>query len=123
MSIFERPVELRPRVELRGYAVSRLWEDYLRQRRRSGSVGPAQPGRTSGKRPGVGPEPDVTASPTRRWPPCSRSAASHADAGYARQAAQAAFDLVDRLEQEQSLFIANSDVSRINHLSWGRARG
>lgn len=30
VSIFERPVELRPRVELRGYAASRLWEDYRR---------------------------------------------------------------------------------------------
>jgi uncharacterized protein (TIGR03663 family) len=30
VSIFERPVELRPQVELRGYAASRLWEDYRR---------------------------------------------------------------------------------------------
>lgn len=44
----------------------------------------------------------------------------HPDASYARQAAQAAFDLVDRLEQEQSRFVANSDVSRINHLSAGQ---
>lgn len=43
----------------------------------------------------------------------------HQEAGYARQAAQAGFDLVDRLEQEQSRFIANSDVSRINQLSVG----
>jgi FAD:protein FMN transferase len=45
----------------------------------------------------------------------------HADPGYARQAAQEAFLLVDRLEQEQSRFVANSDVSRINHLSVGQA--
>jgi thiamine biosynthesis lipoprotein len=44
----------------------------------------------------------------------------HPDASYARQAAQAAFDLVDRLEQEQSRFVANSDVSRINQLSAGQ---
>ena len=44
----------------------------------------------------------------------------HGDAGYARQAAQAAFDLVDRLELEQSRFIANSDVSRINALAAGQ---
>jgi len=43
----------------------------------------------------------------------------HGDAGYARQAAQATFDLVDRLELEQSRFIANSDVSRINALAAG----
>jgi hypothetical protein len=30
VSVFDRPVELRPQVELRGYARSRLWEDYLR---------------------------------------------------------------------------------------------
>ena len=45
----------------------------------------------------------------------------HADATYARQAAQAAFDRVDRLELEQSRFIANSDVSRINSLAAGQA--
>lgn len=46
---------------------------------------------------------------------------AHRDASYARQAAQAAFDLVDRLEQEQSRFIGNSDISRINHLSAGES--
>jgi FAD:protein FMN transferase len=44
----------------------------------------------------------------------------HADARYAAQAAQAAFDLVDRLEAELSRFIANSDVSRINQLEAGQ---
>jgi thiamine biosynthesis lipoprotein len=43
----------------------------------------------------------------------------HADARYAGQAAQAAFDLVDRLEQELSRFVENSDVSRVNHLAAG----
>jgi thiamine biosynthesis lipoprotein len=46
---------------------------------------------------------------------------AHDDRGYARQAAHAAFDLVDRLEQELSRFIANSDVSRINGLSAGQS--
>lgn len=46
---------------------------------------------------------------------------AHADAGYARQAAQAAFDLVDRLERDLSRFVANSDVSRINHLTAGES--
>ncbi|HXK12830.1 MAG TPA: FAD:protein FMN transferase [Vicinamibacteria bacterium] len=46
---------------------------------------------------------------------------AHSDAAYARQAAQAAFDLVDRLEQEMSRFIANSDVSRVNGLGSGEA--
>jgi thiamine biosynthesis lipoprotein len=44
----------------------------------------------------------------------------HADARYAAQAAQAAFDLVDRLEQQLSRFIENSDISRVNHLAAGQ---
>jgi thiamine biosynthesis lipoprotein len=44
----------------------------------------------------------------------------HDDARYAAQAAQAAFDLVDRLEQEMSRFLGNSDISRINHLATGQ---
>ena len=44
----------------------------------------------------------------------------HADARYAAQAAQAAFDLVDRLEQELSRFVENSDISRVNHLAAGQ---
>ncbi|MCI0697126.1 FAD:protein FMN transferase [candidate division KSB1 bacterium] len=39
------------------------------------------------------------------------------DAGYAQQAAQEAFDELDRLEQELSRFIENSDISRLNHLA------
>ena len=45
--------------------------------------------------------------------------ASHADPRYAAQAAQAAFDLVDRLERELSRFLPNSDITRINHLGAG----
>jgi thiamine biosynthesis lipoprotein len=44
---------------------------------------------------------------------------AHADARYARQAAEAAFAVIDRLEQELSRFIGNSDVSRINGLGRG----
>jgi thiamine biosynthesis lipoprotein len=45
---------------------------------------------------------------------------AHEDARYARQAADAAFDLVDRVEQELSRFLANSDVSRVNALTAGQ---
>lgn len=38
------------------------------------------------------------------------------DAGYAQQAAYAAFEELDRLEQELSRFLPNSDITRINHL-------
>jgi FAD:protein FMN transferase len=45
--------------------------------------------------------------------------AAHPDRRYAMQAAQAAFDLVDRCERELSRFLPNSDVGRINHLAAG----
>jgi len=47
--------------------------------------------------------------------------AVHADRQYAAQAAQASFDLVDRLERELSRFLPNSDVTRINHLAAGES--
>lgn len=45
----------------------------------------------------------------------------HDDARYARQAVDAAFDVVGRLEGELSRFVGNSDVSRINALAAGEA--
>lgn len=47
--------------------------------------------------------------------------AVHPDERYAAQAAQAAFDLADRLETELSRFRSNSDISRINHLAAGES--
>jgi len=41
----------------------------------------------------------------------------HKDARYAQQAAWAAFDELDKLEQQLSRFIENSDISRINNLT------
>ena len=46
---------------------------------------------------------------------------AHADRQYGAQAAQAAFDLVDRLERELSRFLPNSDLTRINHLDAGES--
>lgn len=45
----------------------------------------------------------------------------HPDGGYAAQAAQAAFDIVDRLEQHLSRFVPNSDIARINDLAAGES--
>lgn len=45
----------------------------------------------------------------------------HEDGHYAQQAAQAAFDRLDQLEQELSRFIENSDISRINNLAAGQS--
>jgi FAD:protein FMN transferase len=47
--------------------------------------------------------------------------ATHPDARYAAQAAQAAFDLADRLEGELSRFRPNSDIGRINCLAAGES--
>ena len=47
--------------------------------------------------------------------------AVHPDARYAAQAAQAAFDLADRLESELSRFRSNSDITRVNHLVAGES--
>jgi FAD:protein FMN transferase len=44
---------------------------------------------------------------------------AHPDERYAAQAAQAAFDLADRLERELSRFLPNSDISRVNRLAPG----
>ena len=41
----------------------------------------------------------------------------HPDVLYAEQAAWAAFELLDRLEQELSRYVENSDISRINSLA------
>ena len=45
----------------------------------------------------------------------------HPDPQYAAQAAEAAFDLVDRLERELSRFVPNSDITRVNHLAAGQS--
>jgi len=47
--------------------------------------------------------------------------AVHPDERYAAQAAQAAFDLADRLERELSRFKSNSDIARVNHLVAGQS--
>jgi len=47
--------------------------------------------------------------------------AAHPDGHYAAQAAQAAFDLVDRLELDLSRFLPNSDISRVSHLAAGES--
>jgi FAD:protein FMN transferase len=41
----------------------------------------------------------------------------HKDTAYAQQAAWAAFNELDKLEQQLSLFVENSDISRINNLT------
>jgi thiamine biosynthesis lipoprotein len=68
----------------------------------------------------VGPEPGVHRFSHEAMATRFEIRCAHPDASYARQASQAAFELVDRLEQAMSRFIANSDVARINALAAGQ---
>jgi thiamine biosynthesis lipoprotein len=45
----------------------------------------------------------------------------HPDERYAAQAAEAAFEVTDRLERELSRFLPNSDIARINRLAAGES--
>ena len=123
VSVFDRPVALRPGVELRGYATRTLWDEFRRLRSGEGA-GEMNEEPRDVARVGLGQAP-----PGPRRARFSHAAMAtvfevhcvHPDARYAAQAAQAAFDRVDRLEQELSRFIENSDVSRINALREGEA--
>jgi len=46
---------------------------------------------------------------------------AHEDKRYAEQAAWAAFEMLEKLEQDLSRFIENSDISRIHNLSVGQS--
>jgi hypothetical protein len=106
VSVFDREMELRPGVELRAYASAALWEALQAPRGRGA--------RGCGR----------TVSAVHRFSHDAMNTtfevrACHEDEGYAGQAAHAAFALLDRLEQELSRFVPNSDVSRINDLEPG----
>ncbi|HUT28395.1 MAG TPA: flippase activity-associated protein Agl23 [Sedimentisphaerales bacterium] len=124
--LFDSYIRFRPQVELRGYVTKELWDRF--QQHRAAANTPE----TEGARTNTSPSPvSLTAdsadplSGVQRF--CHDAMATtfevmivHEDARYARQAALAAFDLLDKLEQELSGYIENSDVSRINHLGAGR---
>ena len=117
---------LRERLRARARAASRGRAARLRVEQPVGSVpagraGAAEPahedgGATRPAAPARLASATCTASRTRRWRRCSRCARPTTTPRYAGQAAHAAFALVDRLEQELSRFVANSDVSRVNEL-------
>ncbi|NOY79810.1 MAG: hypothetical protein GXP31_02270 [Kiritimatiellaeota bacterium] len=109
---------LRPAVPLLLLIRSGLWQTWLDTHARA---------RTAVRTPAV-PAKDPEPPPTPPIRPYRHAAMATdfailirapVDDGYARQAARAAFDELDRIEQELSRFIPTSDVSRINALEVG----
>jgi uncharacterized protein (TIGR03663 family) len=125
--LFDTYIELRPQVELRGYLTKDLWDSYeLYQSEKESSQS------RSGKMTQPQEENHFVRSD---WDSIaglrsfSHEAMAtsfevfilHEDGHYARQAAQAAFDKLDELEQELSRYIENSDISRVNNLAAGQS--
>jgi uncharacterized protein (TIGR03663 family) len=124
--LFDSYTELRPQVELRGYVTKDFWDRFQQHRAAS------NPTETESARTNISTAPmSLSAdsadplSAAHRF--CHDAMATtfeimivHEDIRYARQATLAAFDLLDKLEQELSGYIENSDISRINHLAAGR---
>jgi uncharacterized protein (TIGR03663 family) len=112
MPLFDSYIELRPQVELRGYVTKDLLDSYERRQLQEETQF-------------VKSDWDFIAG-LRRF---SHEAMAttfeifilHEDSHYAQQAAQAAFDKLDQLEQDLSRYIENSDISRINNLSAGQS--
>lgn len=112
MPLFDSYIELRPQVELRGYVTKDLLDSYEQRRAQE--------------------ETQIIKSDWESIPGLRRFSHEamattfevfilHEDGHYARQAAQAAFDKLDELEQDLSRYIENSDISRINNLSAGQS--
>ena len=120
--LFDSYVELRPQVELRGFVTSDLWDRFHQQ-----GAGAADPNKRSQamtqQQQGVSFDKNDWESidGMHRFSHEAMATAFeifvvHADEQPASQAAREAFAEIDRLEQELSRFIENSDVSRINKL-------
>lgn len=104
LPLFERPMELRPGIEWRGY----IKKDYLDSLEHD-----------------MEPMEQRQADNTHRFRHEAMNAMfeifiDYPDQRYAQQAARAAFDEIDRLEKILSRFIPNSDVSRIRDLKAGQ---
>jgi len=125
--LFDTYMEMRPQVELRGYVTKDLWdscEQYQSEKKSSQS--------RSGKMTQPQEETHFVKSDWDSIPGLRRFSHEamattfevfilHEDGHYAQQAAQAAFDKLDELEQELSRYVENSDISRINNLAAGQS--
>jgi uncharacterized protein (TIGR03663 family) len=125
--LFDTYIELRPNVELRGYVTKDLWDSYELYQSEQES-----PQSRSGKMNQPQEETQFVKSDWDSIPGLRRFSHEamattfevfilHEDGHYAQQAAQAAFDKLDQLEQELSRYVENSDISRINNLAAGQS--
>jgi len=114
--LFDSYMELRPTIELRGYVINDLYEKQFAPPESE------EPGNKMEKKP---PEVVLVNSQGEAIEGVSRFSheamattfevlIQHDDREYARQAAMEAFGEVDRIEQELSRFVENSDIARIN---------
>lgn len=114
--LFDDPVQLRPGVEWKGCLSRTLWEKAFGQT--AISLEPADVKSEEGKTVQI----DADRKETKNLAKFTHQAMNtvfeiwiqHDQGSYAGRAARAAFNEADRLEQELSRFIDNSDVSRIN---------
>jgi len=121
--LFDEYIELRPGVEWRGVVTRSLWEKVFAQ----------TPAAVESSHDQVDEGPIVHIQPDRNEIPKTAKFShqamntvfeiwvQHEDGSYAGRAARAAFTEVDRLEQELSRFIDNSDISRINQARPGES--
>lgn len=114
--LFDVPVELRPGIEWRGCLTRTLWEKAFA--RAEPAAVPSAPKSDEGQTVQVQPNrkeiENLVKFSHRAMNAVFEIWIQHDDGSYAGRAARAAFNEADRLEQELSRFIDNSDVSRIN---------
>ena len=122
VQLFDAYLELRPQVELRGYLTHKLWEQVQRTRPEptipdDRSKQMSEPGQS------VSFDSDDWDSIAGMYRFCHEAMGTtfeifvvNQDSRLAQQAATNAFAELDKIEQEISRFVENSDVSRINKL-------
>jgi len=110
--LFDTYIELRPRVELRGYVTKDLLDSYEQRQAQE---------ETQFLRSDWESIPGLRRFSHEAMATTFELFILHEDGHYAQQAAQAAFDKLDELERELSRYVENSDISRINNLSAGQS--
>lgn len=121
--LFRKSVELRPAVQWGGAIAFSLWEQMASQSSANADANAVHANSDYGKIMSL----DVNRSEYKGVVKFSHQAMNTvfevfiqaADPTYAGRAARSAFNEVDRLEQQLSRFIENSDISRINNAAKG----
>ncbi|MHC4309634.1 MAG: flippase activity-associated protein Agl23 [Planctomycetota bacterium] len=125
--LFDTYLELRPKIELRGYVTKDLSDSYhlYQSEQKSSQSRSGKMTQPQGETYFVKSDWDSITGVRRFYHEAMATTFEvlilHEDDHYARQAAQAAFDKLDELEQELSRYVENSDISRINNLAAGQS--